>query len=189
MPFRADPAPGSTPGGEAMRARGTWSNLPPPAMAQNDLNPKNQGFDDSVDAIPVSGIKPMWIGVGVGVVAIALGATFFVKMSNRGHVPKADDLSDQAAMDQVQRNAEAAKEQKEHLLVTQRSLDRLKQEQAAAAAAKAAADEAKKADEEKTAAAAAPHGGGGAAPPAAKPPPKTLHKLDSIGDDIASQLK
>ncbi|MEB2310825.1 MAG: hypothetical protein OZ921_12985 [Sorangiineae bacterium] len=157
-------------------------------MAEKDSR-NGAGPEDGVDAIPVSGIKPLWLGLGAGVVLLGVLVTAVVKMSNRGHTPKHDDTSEQAALQEAEQKSEDAKEQKEHLLTTQRSLARLAEEQKAAAAASAAA--AAQAEQAHPVAAAPVGGGAGPAPAAAKPKPnpKAASKLDSIGDDIAGQLK
>ncbi len=138
----------------------------------------NQPNDD--EAIPVSGIKPLYIGIGAGVIGLIVCIGLFIKMKPKEVENAGPELAPVSTQGMTQ------KEMQEHLKLTRKGLANLPPDKKPAA---------EKKEPEKTAARSgggAPRkSGGGSAPPPKpkKAPKKALDALDGIGDDITGKLK
>jgi hypothetical protein len=169
-------------------------------MSQSSSSRKPVAAADT-DAIPMKGVSPVWYGVAGGAVLLVLAIVVGIKLSDRNSEAAERTIAPPAQVEPRSNQAKMnAAEARQHLEITQRSLERLKE-----AEAEKQAQEAAQPAESEPQPAAAPAGAApaarpdgtrtSAAAPAALPAKapsktqkKTLDALDSIGSDIASQL-
>ncbi len=144
--------------------------------------------EDAEDAIPVKGIKPLYLGIGAGVALLAvIGLVLSSVTSNK--LPE-DRTPTGVAVAPADTSKMTPEELKAHLEMTRKAIQMTDAEEAQAKARAAAT---KAAEEAQAAQADAPKKtGGGAAGPAPKPGPapgKQAAKLDDIAAEITGTLK
>ncbi|MBX3184974.1 MAG: hypothetical protein KF915_20295 [Polyangiaceae bacterium] len=145
--------------------------------------------EDAEDAIPVKGIKPLYLGIGAGVALLAVIGLVLSSVVGGNKLPE-DRTPAGVAVAPADTSKMTPEELKAHLEMTRKAIQVTDAEEAQAKARAAAA---KKAAEEAQAEADAPKKtGGGAAGPAPKPGPapgKQAAKLDDIAAEITGTLK
>lgn len=148
---------------------------------------RSQATGDDVDTIPMQKTSPLlWLGLGAGAVLVA-GAVIWAS-SGHGSEAAIPAVKARAAQDP---NALTAKEQQEHLKLTQRALERVEAEKKVAPAEEEPGNaRPHESGSQETRAKPVAHAARAPAPAApAKPPKKQLDALDSIGSDITSALE
>ncbi|MBN2195993.1 MAG: hypothetical protein JW751_24460 [Polyangiaceae bacterium] len=155
--------------------------------SSKDRRLPTKAADDGLDVIPMNKTSPMvFLVIGGGLLVVAALAVWGVAGRLQG------DKAVAAIKAQVEASAVPSvdpKVQREHIAMTQRALaaaeEKKKEKEAEEAAAKQAEAEVAEAAEQPAGPA-----GAGAPPPISKAAAtKAASDLDSLGDDIASQLK
>lgn len=156
----------------------------------DNLN-KNSNVADVEEAIPMQKVKPLWLAIAGGGLLVVAGLVVFAMSGNKKDQAEVQKLKAKVGSQVTPEEAREQREElKEHLAITQKSLQKVaaeeKQEKASAEAKKQQEEQQKQEEEQKQAAAHAAPAVHHASGKAAK---KMSHSLDNIGNDIASQLK
>ncbi len=148
----------------------------------------NQNSDDLDGAIPTSGIKPIYIAVGAGVVFAGLAAWLVIGAASSNQV---DDSKGASAKAGAEGKGLTKEEKKRNLKALKAGLAKYDKDQSAAAAKKKAAEEAKKQEEEekKQAAASKGSGNGSGGPRPSGGGKKAAKDLDDLGKDLEAALQ
>jgi len=143
----------------------------------------------AVDTIPMKGIKPIWYAVGAAGVLVVLGVFAALSIAgNRKEITR--DAAPATVMPAAEGREEAA-ERRHHLEITQRSLERLKEEPQQTAEDKSPASPSNPptvAAGPAATAALAPAPAPAPAPAQPKVQKKQMDTLDNIGSDITKEL-